>query len=102
MRPDEKFKAVPSVKTTALKWIRTTKVKMEALFSWCAKWLQQMTTQRNPFAPSAKELEQARLMGMYLVHANTKPLYAAPRAVSRERFRGRQAYVRETVSHFPR
>ena len=90
------------MKTTAIKWIRTTKLKVETLIPLVIKWLQQLTTDRNPFTPSEKELEQARLMGIYLIHTNTKRLHAAQRVVSRERPRGRHAQIRETVSHFPR
>jgi hypothetical protein len=91
-----------TVKTIAMKWIRTKTLKVQTLILLCTKRLQQMTADRNPFTPSDKEVEQARLMGMYLVHTNTKALYAAQRVVSRERHRGRHAHVRETISPFAR
>jgi hypothetical protein len=98
----ETSKAVMPGKTPAIEWVKAAKLKLETLIPVFTKWLQQLTTDRNPFAPSVKELEQARLMGLYLAHTNTKPLYPAHRAVSRERHRGRHANIRETVPHFPR
>ena len=93
---------VEPVKTTAIKWVKAAKSKLESIIPIFTKWFQQLTIQRNPFTPSVKELEKAQLMGLYLAHTNTKPWYAAPRVVSRERHRGRHAHIRETVSHFPR
>ncbi len=90
------------MKTTAIKWINAARLKFERVFPRVIKFLQPVTIHRNPFAASEKEVEQARLMGMYLLQTNNKQSYAGNWTSSRERHRGRHAHVRERVSHFPR
>jgi len=54
------------------------KVRLQKLASSLAKLLWSSGTGANPVAPTEKELEQTRLMGMYLSQANNQPIYAAP------------------------
>ncbi len=89
------------MKTTPTRWTKTIRSRLEGLVPVLNKWLQQVTMQRNPFAQSVKELEQARLMGMYLAQTNNKRSYAAQRISSQERRCGRYPHVRERASHFP-
>jgi hypothetical protein len=90
------------VKTAALSWMRNTALKIETLFEILNKWFQQTTPQRNPFHASHKEVEQSRLVGLYLVHTNTKRVYSGQRFACRERLRGRNGQVRESVSRLAR
>ena len=63
---------------SATKHVMLAKVRLQKLASSLAKLLWSSGTEANPFAPTEKELEQTRLMGMYLSQANNQPTYAAP------------------------
>jgi hypothetical protein len=63
---------------SATKHRMLAKVILQKLASILARLLWSSRKEANPFAPTEKELEQTRLIGMYISQANNKPTYAAP------------------------
>jgi hypothetical protein len=89
-----------TVKPSASKWITAAKQKIETGLSMVTRWFNESMAYPNPFAPNQKELEQARLMGMYLAQANDRRLPPFQRSVSRGRIHGRSSYIRQRASRF--
>ena len=83
---------------SAIKNGMLAKVRLQKFASILAKLFWSSGTQANPFAPTEKELEQTRLMGIYISQANNKPSYATPTQQSRERDAGKGDLIREMSS----